>query len=340
MSQIQIKTIESKTQWEDFALSQPQVNFLSSYNWGEFNSNMGKKIYRLGIFDNQTLVGVCLVVKETAKRGNYLTIAGGPIINWQDSSFTTLVAHLKKIAKRENCWFIRIRPQILNNPQNQRLFKSHGFMHSPMHLSADLTLQLDTTQPSEQILAQMRKNTRYEIKKSQKLGIQVKKSTDPKDIKEFNNHQQALAKKHHFVPFSEKFLTTQFQSFVQDDQVILFHSYLENKLLASAFVIYYGQEAVYHYGISTPDNHHLPGAYATLWAAILEAQERHYTRFNFWGIAPADQPNHRFWGVRVFKTGFGGEEVAYLPSQDLPTSPLYFITRAFEKYRAKSRNLA
>ena len=208
-----------------------------------------------------------------------------------------------------------------------------------MHLTADLTLQLDLTKTTETILKEMRKNTRYEIRQIEKKNISVTQSKNPKDIRAFFEQQLSLAKKHHFVPFSYKFLLEQFKIFAENDNVVLFSSFQGKKLLASAFIIFYNKEAVYHYGISTADNYRLPGSYACQWAAIEEAKKRNCTKYNFWGIAPKEEQEHRFAGVSLFKRGFGGQEVAYLPAYDIPTSFSYWGVYAFELLRKKLRKL-
>lgn len=340
MNNLNLRIINDKTTWEKFTLTHPEANFLASWNWGQFHLALHNKVFFLGLFHRNSLVGTCLVVKETAKRGNYLTVAGGPIIDWHSSDqFQVIIDHLKSLAQQEHCLFVRIRPQIFDTEKTRLLFSQSGLRPSPMHLTADLTLQLELTPDEAALLTQMRKNTRYSIKQADRLGIKVSISQDPNDIKSFYAHQLALAQKHHFVPFSYDFLHQQFKVFSQDNQAFLFHSTLNQKLLASAFVIFYNQEAVYHYGISTPENNKLPGSYSVLWAAIKEAKSKKIQRFNFWGIAPESKLNHRFAGVTLFKMGFGGHQVAYLPAHDLPTSILYSPVRIFELFRARQRNL-
>ena len=141
------------------------------------------------------------------------------------------------------------------------------------------------------------------------------------------------------MPFSLEFLEQQFLAFTKNNQVALIHSYLGEQPLATAFIIFYRSEAVYHYGISTEANAKLPGSYACQWAAIKDAKRRGQEIYNFWGVAPADQSKHRFAGVGLFKRGFGGSEVAYLPAQDYPISILYWLSRAFELVRKKMRGL-
>jgi lipid II:glycine glycyltransferase (peptidoglycan interpeptide bridge formation enzyme) len=332
--------ISDKAQWEMFVASFPEANFLQSWNWGVFHEALGKKVFRLALHDEDRIHAGALCVKEEAKRGTYLTVAGGPLVDWENGEVVKkLFAEIAELAKKEHCVFVRIRPQAVDSPAIRKTVQELGLQPSPMHLTADLTLQLDLQKTEDELLAGMRKNTRYDVRRTEKLGITVKTSADPNDIQTFYDHQLALAHKHGFVPFSYEFLYQQFKTFVNDHQVILFHAYQGEQLLASAFVILYNHEAVYHYGISTPANDRLPGSYACQWAAIQWAKQNGGKTYNFWGIAPEDQPEHRFAGVSLFKRGFGGTEVQYLPAHDLPIHWQYGVTKAFETVRKKLRKL-
>ena len=106
-----------------------------------------------------------------------------------------------------------------------------------------------------------------------------------------------------------------------------------------SFIIFYGQEAVYHYSGSSDKLRHIPASSLLQWRAILEAKRRGLARYNFWGIAKSDNLKHRFAGVSLFKKGFGGERLDYLRTHDLPVSPVYYLTYLFETLRNKSRHL-
>ena len=338
-----IKLIKDKKTWEQFVKKHPDANFLQSYNWGLFQKKLNKNFFALGIFVKNTQVGAALVIKENAKRGNYFTIAGGPLLDWQSSRasqlFENLINYLKELAEKENCCFIRVRPQAVEGDGIKSIFTQAGLKPAPMHLTADLTLRLDLTLSNEQLLGQMRKNTRYEIRKGLREGITTKIILDPDFMDQFYNHQLYLAKKHNFIPFGYEFLLCQFEAFAQDNQVAFVNSYHHKELLASAFVIFYQKEAVYHYGVSTERNEKMPGSYVAQWAVIQEAKKRGCKIYNLWGVSPKDKPNHRFAGVSLFKRGFGGTEIQHLPAHDLAVSPLYAFTKVFEFIRKKNRGL-
>jgi lipid II:glycine glycyltransferase (peptidoglycan interpeptide bridge formation enzyme) len=340
---ITCQLLNNKQRWEQFVADHSQANFLQSFNWGLFSQKINKKFFPLALFNGSQQLAAALVIKEEAKRGDYLTLAGGPILDWDDSSakeiFTALTAELVNLAKQEGCHFVRIRPQTEAGPAIKQLFTEAGLVKSPMHLTADLTLRLDLTQPADQLLTQMRKNTRYEIRKAEKLGIVTQVLTDASFMEEFYQHQLYLAKKHRFVPFDYQFLYQQFVTFAQDDQAAFINSYYQDQLLASAFIIFYQHEAVYHYGISSPLNSRLPGSFMVQWRAIQEAKKRGCTIYNFWGVSPKGDLTHRFAGPSLFKRGFGGYELQHLPAHDLPTSNWYWLIRQFELLRKRVRRL-
>lgn len=341
MAQVTLKPITDKQEWENFVASHPEANFLHSWNWGEFHQHLGKKIHRIGFIKVRNLDGIMLAIEETAKRGKHLTIPGGPLIDWNDPTTVKLfVNSLKHLALSSHCNFVRVRPQIFDTEKNRQLFHSLGFKSAPMHLHAELTHQLDLSKPQAELLANMRKATRYEINRSQKLGITVTASQETADIEAFYDLQLETARRQQFVPFSKEFLVEQFKVFASENQATLYSAYFEKQLLAQAFIIFYGNEADYHYGASTEVGRKYPGTYAIQWAAIQEAKKRGLYRYNFWGVAPENETNHRFHGVSVFKRGFHGTDIAYLHANDLVIDPLkYSLNWLVESWRKHIRRV-
>ncbi|OGE20250.1 hypothetical protein A3E45_05200 [Candidatus Daviesbacteria bacterium RIFCSPHIGHO2_12_FULL_43_11] len=341
MANVTVKEIIGEMVWENFLANHPEANFLQSWYWGRFHETLGKKVFRLGFYQKNKLVGVMLSIVEDAKRGRYLTVPGGPIIDWKNSGqINAFVEEIHKIARANRCVFVRVRPQLESDEFSKSLFAKHGFTSAPIHLHAELTSQLDITKPEEELLANMRKATRYEIKKALSLGIKITETNSPDAVKSFFKLQISTSKRQKFVPFSYKFLYEQFKVFSQDKKALLYSAELEGKLLAQAFVIFYGQEAAYHYGAGTEEGRKYPGAYLIQWEAIKEAKKRGMTRYNFWGVAPSDKPSHRFAGVSLFKRGFGGSEFEYLHAQDLVINrSRYLINTAIENLRRHIRRV-
>lgn len=338
---VTIKQTTSSKEWENLLSKHPESNFLQSYFHGITHKNINKEVFYSGIYQGKKLVGVNLSIVESAKRGKYLTVPGGPILDWNNKKIvSSWIKHIKEIATSNKCIFVRIRPQIVNSQKNRELLKKLGFLTSPMHLTAETTIQLNLDQPLDQILSHMRKNTRYEIRKAEKVGIKIKKSSSPKNINQFYQLQLDTAKRQKFVPFSKKLLTSEFTAFATQKQAYLYTASLNQKILAQALIIHYPTESSYHFGASSLEGRKYPGAYAIQWQAIQDAKERNIPRYNFWGVVEPEQTKHRFYGVSIFKRGFGGDQINYIKAHDLIVNPIKYIPNyIFETLRKKLRHL-
>ena len=339
-----MKIIDATDQkkWDQFVTSHEDANFLQSWAWGDFHEARKKTVVRRIALDNEEKIIAAYVGQvETAKRGTYMAIAGGPIMDWSNKKLREAVfADIKEQAEKNHCVFVRIRPQIVENEKNRALFKQLGLKPAPMYLSVEYAGILDISKPEEEILAGASQGLRRKIRKAQKNNITVTTSTDPKEIKTFYKIQLETAARQKFVEFSEDFLRKQFEAFAKYDEVKLYTAKLGDEILAQNFMIFYGNEASYHYGVSTELGTKYSGAPLLHMQAMRDARERGIKRYNFWGITAENDTKHRFYGVSQFKRSFGVEELIYLHAHDLVIKPAqYKLTYLLEKTRAKIRHV-
>lgn len=338
---LEIKTVEDKDEWESFLAARAEASFLQSWYWGDLYETLGKKIQRSGFYKGSKLLGVMLSIVEEAKRARYLTVPGGPIINWEDEeAIHAFRNEIRRIAKERGCSFVRVRPQLEATDFSKKLFADLDFRPAPIHLHAELTSQLNIEKPEEEILAGMRKTTRYEIKKAVKARVIIKTTNSPESIRKFYEVQLQTAGRQGFTPFSYRFIHEQFKVFVEANKSLLYGAEFDGKILAQAMIIFYGREAVYHYGASTEEGRKYPGAYLIQWEAIKEAKRRGMKKYNFWGVSDPRDKNHRFYGISIFKRGFGGKDFEYLHAQDLIIDyPRYVLNYVIETIRKRVRNV-
>ncbi|MBI3092825.1 MAG: peptidoglycan bridge formation glycyltransferase FemA/FemB family protein [Candidatus Levybacteria bacterium] len=325
-----IKEIEKKKDWEGFLEKKDFYPLFQSFNWGEVQKKLGFEIERVGIFDKEKLVGVALIVDVIAKRGHYLHVRHGPVFeDFRKSEFKCFVQYLMKRAGERGASFIRISPLFRKESARKDVFREFKFIKSPIHnMDAQVCWVLDVTKPEEQLLKEMRKTTRYLIKRGASLGLKVVKAKSRSDLNFFLNLYQKTKKKHRFVPHQG--IGEEFEIFKKDNQTELFLAKFKNKVISGALVIYCGDQAIYHHGASDEKFEKLSPSYLLQWTAILEAKRRRKRLYNFWGIAPPSSKNHPWQGLTLFKTGFGGEAREFLPSHDLPLSFLYWKTYTIE----------
>lgn len=330
----------NKKEWTDFLSHQDCSNFLQSWEWGDLHKKLGYRVLRKAIFRGGSLCGVAIGIIKNAKRGKYFEVGGGPIIDWNDNEMVdNTLNYLKTYAKINECVFMRLRPQLLENEKNEYLFRSHNFRFAPMHLYAEHTTIVDLNKSPDVILKNMRRQTRYEVKKSIKDKIIVEYNDDDKSIKEFCEVQRDTAQRQNFVPSSELFISTLVKEF--DGKARIYKSFTQDgKLLSLGLVIFCYKEADYFEAASTDISRHYPGAYALQWRIINDAIIEKDLRYNLWGIAYNHNPKHRYAKVTTFKHGFGGEDVAYLHAQDFVVNKVkYILTLIVETLRKKVRGL-
>lgn len=338
---ITFRKITEKDVWENFIAKFPETNFLQSWYWGEFHRALGKQIHRIGAFRDSELVGAFLMIVEEAKRGRHMLVPAGPICDWRDQILLAdIVQEIRRIAKIEKAVFVRVRPELPDTKEIQQLFKQLGFVSAPTHLHAELTSVIDLSPSLDDILKNMRKQTRAEIKKAEKNNVQVETTTNPEAIRGFYEREVVTAKRQGFVPFSYTFLYEQFKVFSEAGLATLYTATHNGEVLAEAFVIFYGTQSAYHYGVSTDLGRAYPGAYAIQWQIMQDAKARGMRRHNLWGVAPPGATKHRFYPISIFKRGFGGTDFAYIHARDLVVRPLrYLVCYCIEFVRNKRRGL-
>ena len=270
-------------------------------------------------------------MKVNARKGSFLHIRHGPIFSdWRKDYFEFLLDHLKSLAKKEKAIFIRTSSLIENSDSNKHCLKSFGFTASPIHaLDGEYCWVLDLNKSEAELLAGMRKTTRYLIRQADKMGVKIVKSKAVADLNEFLSLYEQTAQRHHFIKHTG--IKEEFIEFLKDEQILLFKGYFQNKLLSAALIVFYQNQAVYHHSASIEQK--IPVNYLLQWEAVKEAMRRNKTIYNFWGIAPEGKRRHPWSGLSLFKKGFGGRTVEYLHAQDLPVSRLYCATYILEWMR-------
>ncbi|MDR0979815.1 MAG: aminoacyltransferase [Candidatus Nomurabacteria bacterium] len=322
-------------------------NFLQSPEFAKWRELCGDEVVKVA--------GNYMVIKN-AKRGRYAEIAGaviasspktGPEDTKGDSSEESVLAgftsEIKQTAKHAGCAYVRVRPQLLASPEAAALFSKNGFKPAPRHLYAENTVILDLKKSEEQLLAEMRKQTRYEIKHLDRypdLQIAQIKSSSPAAFaiwEDFADLQAELAARQGFTPPSRTDLQNLREAF--GDKALLYIAKNKGQILAYALVITSNGEADYFEAASAEAAREIPVAYALQWQIIRDLKSAGVHCYNLFGIAPEGVKNHRYAKLTTFKRGFGGEVVNYLPAQDLPIQKTkYFwlhLYELLEKWRKK-----
>lgn len=328
--------INNKDEWNDFVSGQEYSLFTQYSAYGDFHESMGEQSWIVGIYDNEKLIGGSLVVSVHARRGNFLFMPYGPILDYANNeSFSELIKFIRKFAHEKKYDFVRISPFIDDTPKHKKIFAEHGFKDAPLHMLAETTWLLDISKTEEGLLSGMKKNHRNLVRKCIREGVNVQKTTSKEALERLNNLHDITAKKHNFHRFSHEYINKEFNAFSANNEALIFEAFLPDSTFdASSIIMFSGNMSAYRHSASLNTNPKLPSSYLIQWEVILESKRRNKKFYNFWGIAPdGSKKSHPFTGITHFKKGFGGFQKNLLHCQDLPITKKYWITFIIETIR-------
>ena len=336
---ITIEQVRSPEEWNAYVCTHEYTPDTQSWGYGEFYEAMGEKAYVFGVYHaDQGLIGGTLAVTVRAKRGNFLYLPYGPLLD-DLSSLEPLVHYLEEFAVDEGLDFIRMSPFIVRSEESEAYFEKLGFRDAPLHMLAEHTWLLSLEQTEADLFAGMNKNHRNLIRRCDREGVRVEITDDPAKLPLFHHLLDTTARKHHFIRFSREYIDQEFIAASRFGEARLFLAYLPTGDLDAAAIIYlFGNTCAYRHGASRTLNKRLPTSYAIQWHAIREAQKNGMHFYNFWGIAPPHATSHHpFFGITHFKKGFGGYSLELTHCKDLPLSSRYWLTWGVETVRKKKR---
>lgn len=329
-----VQEVTNKGDWEKFGLNSQPNTFLQSWNWGIFNESLGRKVLRIGIFNLDSLVAIALIIKYNTRLGNYLYCPRGPVFDWKNLEiFNLIIDKFKEIANAESSIFIKMDPLLRESEENQKIFGDRGFIPAVTYVQVENAWILPLDKSENELLMDMRKTTRYLVRNEPKQGVKVESSDKIVDIKLFVDMLYSTASRKGFVNHPKEYYIKQFEILSKDNQMKVFKSAKNGKVLSMAVITFYGDSAYYLHGASVGDAQST--GYSIQWEAIKEAKSRGLKTYNFWGVVKDSNfhPGHPWYGFSLFKRGFGGYKYSYIRAQDLTLSPKYWLYRYTEKSR-------
>lgn len=330
-------------QWDEFVRAQPVTPFVQAPQYGAFYESLGEQSWILGVFDEGELVGGSLIVSTHAKRGNFLYLPYGPLFAPQASGKAkdVLLGEIQQLARAEKMDFVRISPAATVESGTQQWLQTHGYRPAPIHVLAENSWLLSLKQNEEEILGGMKKNHRNLIRRCEREGVSVAIDTTGEQLEVLHELLDETEKRHNFTRFSRTYINTEFSLFAQKGEAALFIARLpDGRVDSAAIIMFYGSMAVYRHSGSYNLDKKVPTSYAIQWKVIQEAKNRGMMWYNFWGVNPADEPQHPFAGIGHFKRGFGGEQVDFVHCHDLPLTWKYWVNYLVETVRAKKRGFS
>lgn len=298
-------------------------NVFQSKAWEDFKLQTGyQKSYR--ILD-------ILVLEKKLPFG--FSMLYSPMVGnsqWSEARSQEFSKKIRELALKDNAIFYRLELDVLKNSRSQL---PTPYIKSFEEMQPEHTLILDLEKSEEELLAQMRQKGRYNIRLAEKRKIKVSSSCDwQNELKSFYALYEETAKRHKITYRSKTYFEKLLENLSKNGYSKLYKAsaVIDSKeiVLASAIVVFSGQKAIYLFGSSSDRYKSMMAPYLLQWQMIKEAKEAGYLEYDFFGIAPNEDPKHPWSGVTRFKKQFGGDERALLGSFDWVFKP--FVYRLFK----------
>jgi lipid II:glycine glycyltransferase (peptidoglycan interpeptide bridge formation enzyme) len=335
-----IKIAKDKKVWEDFISGLEYSSVFLSWVWAEFEKGIGSEFFRYAIYDDEDhMVGVLPVKVVRALRGDYLHLRHGPVIDWNNKKLAQKVLDfLKQMTHKHSCSFFRISPLIKDESQNRALLQEYGFLSSTAHMvDAEKTLIIDLTKSLEDLKKDMRKNTRYNVRKSKREGIEVRHVGDLSLFDEFTEIYKDTVERQGWSAYSVSYIKSEYEVFSKNNMARMFVAYHDNQPIAASIFLFYQDEVVYHHSGSLTEFRDLPSSYGIQWEVMKYAKKQNYKKYNLWGVCEKEKKEHPWYGLSLFKYGFGGKVRRMIHVHDYIVRPFGYLTMVYTWLENKLR---
>ena len=315
-----------KEHWNRFVIEH-DGSFLQSREWGEFQKKTGRKIWPLWYKDGDEIQAVALIIRHGLPFGfSYLYCPRGPIVNSKFKNrksklFEEFLEKVKEIGTEERAIFLKIEPEA-DFPFNLSDFR---FVKSKKEIQPAQTVILDLTKTEEELLAEMKSKTRYNINLAERKDIKItQQTTHNSQLTTFLELLKETAEREGFRLHPKEYYEKLFAAHSPNFSVELFLAEYNGKTIAAHLLVFFGNparttevvqsggQAVYLHGASSREHKETMAPYLLHWEAIKQAKNRGCLTYDFWGISEKKWP-----GLTRFKKSFGGFEKTYLGASDL-----------------------
>ncbi|HZY65378.1 MAG TPA: peptidoglycan bridge formation glycyltransferase FemA/FemB family protein [Rubrobacteraceae bacterium] len=312
------------SQWNQWVESSPGGgHLLQSHEWGEFKRKLGWKPVRMTLERDRSVVGAgqFLFYSTPVVPGGMLYCPKGPWLAWDDEeAVRAFFDGVVEVARHHNAHTVKIEPEVQEQQEEVKHLRALGFQKFRWNVNHKATLVIDLTWPEEDLLANMKKSTRYGVRRAAKEGVEVVEDNSRAALDQFWRMHGEMVERKDFWSRPYSYYEALWRALEKADRAHLFFAEHEGDRPAAAMVFTFGHKCIYMLGVSTREKSKITPANLLQWEIMKWARENGITYYDMWGVPTLDKldENHPLYGVYKFKAGFGSELVDFVGTLDLP----------------------
>jgi peptidoglycan pentaglycine glycine transferase (the first glycine) len=244
-----------------------------------------------------------------------------------------VLAEFAEQLRRERIAYFDAVPDWVQTPCiEQNLFRNSGWEPLSGERSS---LRLDLNRSEDEIFANFRKNSRYEVRRAERLGVTATPASREAEMEEFLMLYARLAARKGFAAEVPDDLRNAIRWVTRgDSRGALLLARFENVVYGGAVIGRSGKRCWYVWGASDKHEEFNVG-HILQWKALLWAKSHGCVEYDFGGYTPGATS-----GPAWFKAGFGGTVVRFIPPHRKVIRPgPYRIFNFLSQMRKLSRGL-
>lgn len=337
----------TQEKWDQTILTLPGRHILQSREWGEAKQISGwKPAYKSWWDSDDQIAAAALILTRTISLMGIefplriMYIPRGPILrDWVDHDLRTKVlADLRTFGKQQNAVFIKIDPEVErgrgvpgedgvdDNPLIQGLLadlKAKDWVPSPEQVQFRNTMMIDLSPDAEQLLANMKQKTRYNVRLAQRRGVSIR-SGDVSDLDLLFKMYAETSVRDGFTIRNSEYYLSLWRDFISAGLAEPLLAEVDGEPVAGVIVFRFGGRAWYMYGMSREAHREKMPNYLLQWEAMVRAKQAGCVEYDLWGAPDDFVESDDLWGVYRFKSGLGAEVVRFIGAWDLPLNHLFY----------------
>lgn len=334
---ITVQEITDREQWNTFLASQPRGHLLQSYEWGELNTYLGGRIYRLGAVQDERLIGTMLLavppvplpVSVPGIQFNWLYSTRGPTVESPNSpALSALIDYAKKLAQREHAVVLRVEPNIADDDPDMDVWLAAyhrlGFRTNPIAVHGRRSWVLDIRPSAEQLLADCKMTWRQNVRSAERKGVIIREAENEKDFDAYYELLTITSERDAFFIHDKAYHKEILRQFASKGDAILYLAEHEGEAIAAKMLIRFGDWCWDMFGASSNQKRNLKPTYLLQYRCFLWAKAKGCSYFDFRTIPEVLEPGEEMWGVYEYKRGFGGFSRLNMPTQDYVYRPIIY----------------
>lgn len=306
-------------EWDEFVAQHPHGSILQTTNWARLKGRFGWKAHRVWLKRDGKLVAGAQVLYRSAFMGliGIGYVPHGPLVDWQDEEqIAVLLNQIDQAAYEHHAGMVKMEPRLWQDetPYWPEICQQNGFVTETDSIQPLQTILVDLRPSPDDILANMKSKTRYNIRLSTRKEVTVRQGTE-KDIPAFIKLMQVTGQRDAFALHQPDYYRAVYEILAPSGQLALFLAEYEARPLAGILVSKSGDTASYLFGGSSNEERQRMAPYAVQWAAMQWAKENGCSWYDLWGIPPRSleeleanftKRSSGLWGVYRHKRGYGG----------------------------------